>query len=155
VKTPATALLDSRRVSYRLHSYPHQDGKAYGPEAAKALGVDPARVFKTLVAKVDGTLTVAVLPVAGTLDLKALAASVGAKRAKMAEVSAAERATTTSRAASPHSGSASGYRWYAETSASAFDTICRGGGRRGLEIELSPDDLISLNEARLAPIAVG
>ena len=76
-----------------MHTYTHTAGAAYGPEAARRPGLEPARVFKTLVAEVDGALTVAIVPVAAKLDLKALAAAVGGKRAKMAEVAAAERAT--------------------------------------------------------------
>ena len=91
--TPATALLARQKVEHRLHSYAHGAGQAYGPEAAEPLGLDPARVFKTLVAEVDGALTVGVVPVSATLDLKALAAAVGGKRARMADVAAAERAT--------------------------------------------------------------
>ena len=91
--TPATTRLDKAGVAYRVHSYTHTAGAAYGPEAAAATGIEPARVFKTLVAEVDGALTVAIVPVAAKLDLKALAAAVGGKRAKLAEVAAAERAT--------------------------------------------------------------
>ena len=91
--TPATTRLDKAGVAYRVHAYTHDAGAAYGPEAAAATGIEPARVFKTLVAEVDGALTVAIVPVAAKLDLKALAAAVGGKRAKMAEVAAAERAT--------------------------------------------------------------
>ena len=91
--TPATTRLDKAGVPYRVHTYTHGAGAAYGPEAAEALGLEPARVFKTLVADVDGALTVAIVPVSAKLDLKALAAAVGGKRAKMADVAAAERAT--------------------------------------------------------------
>jgi Cys-tRNA(Pro)/Cys-tRNA(Cys) deacylase len=84
--TPATTRLDKAGVAYRVHSYTHTAGAAYGLEAAAATGIEPARVFKTLVAEVDGALTVAIVPVAAKLDLKALAAAVGGKRAKMAEV---------------------------------------------------------------------
>ena len=91
--TPATALLAKQKVAHSVHTYAHRGGQAYGPEAAEQLGLDPARVFKTPVAEVDGTLTVGVVPVSATLDLKALAAAVGGKRAKMADVAAAERAT--------------------------------------------------------------
>jgi hypothetical protein len=91
--TPATALLAKQGVAHRVHSYDHGAGQAYGPEAAERLGLDPERVFKTLVAEVDGTLTVGLVPVSATLDLKALAGAVGGKRARMADVAAAERAT--------------------------------------------------------------
>ena len=91
--TPATALLAKQKVGHRVHTYTHRGGQAYGPEAADQLGLEPARVFKTLVAEVDGTLTVGIVPVSATLDLKALAAAVGGKRARMADIAAAERAT--------------------------------------------------------------
>ena len=106
--TPATALLAKQKVEHRVHTYTHRGGQAYGPEAAEELGLEPARVFKTLVAEVDGNLTVGVVPVSATLDLKALAAAVGGKRARMADSAAAERAPATSRAASPRWGSAHG-----------------------------------------------
>lgn len=92
--TPATVALTTSGTAFTVHSYDHDPASAsYGEEAAQALGVSPDRVFKTLVADVDGTLTVAVVPVAGTLDLKALASAVGGKRATMADPAAAERTT--------------------------------------------------------------
>ncbi|HZZ51530.1 MAG TPA: Cys-tRNA(Pro) deacylase [Pseudonocardia sp.] len=153
MKTPATALLDKNRVTYRLHSYSHQDGQAYGPEAAQALGIAAERVFKTLVAEVDGTLTVGVLPVTTTLDLKALAAAVGGKRAKMAEVSAAERATGYVAGGISPLGQRKRIPLVLDSSASAHETVFCSAGRRGLEVELSPADLVNLTRARVAPIA--
>lgn len=92
--TPATVALTAAGTAFTVHSYDHDPASAsYGEEAAEALGVSPDRVFKTLVAEVDGTLTVAVVPVAGTLDLKALASAIGGKRATMADPTAAERTT--------------------------------------------------------------
>jgi Cys-tRNA(Pro)/Cys-tRNA(Cys) deacylase len=152
VKTPATALLDARKIPYRLHSYPHQTGQAYGPEAATVLGQDPNRVFKTLVAKVDGRLTVGVLPVSGKLDLKALAASVGGKRATMAQVSAAERATGYVTGGISPLGQRTRLPVVLDASATGFDTIFCSGGRRGLEVELAPDDLVALTSATVAAI---
>ncbi len=151
--TPATVLLDAHRVEYRLHSYPHQGGVAYGPEAAEQLGLDPAHVFKTLVAEVDGALTVAVLPVTTSLDLKALACAVGAKRARMAEVSAAERATGYVAGGISPLGQRRRLPVVLDTSAGALDTLFCSGGRRGLEVELAPADLLRLTGAVLAPIA--
>jgi Cys-tRNA(Pro)/Cys-tRNA(Cys) deacylase len=155
VKTPATALLDKNRISYRLHSYSHQEGQAYGPEAAQALGIDPRRVFKTLVAEVDGTLTVGVLPVTTTLDLKALAAAVGGKRAKMAEVSAAERATGYVAGGISPLGQRKRIRLVLDASAADHDSVFCSAGRRGLEVELSPADLVTLTDATVAPITAG
>ncbi|MGH3432704.1 MAG: YbaK/EbsC family protein, partial [Thermocrispum sp.] len=92
--TPATTLLVTRKVTHRVHAYEHDPAAdSYGLEAADALGIEPARVFKTLVAEVDGKLTVGVVPVTGQLDLKALAAAAGGKRARMADPAAAQRAT--------------------------------------------------------------
>lgn len=92
--TPATAALTASGTAFTVHAYEHDPAAAsYGEEAAQALGVSPDRVFKTLVADVDGRLTVAVVPVAGSLDLKALATAVGGKRAAMADPAAAERTT--------------------------------------------------------------
>lgn len=92
--TPATVALTASGTPFTLHSYDHDPASpSYGEEAAEALGVSPDRVFKTLVADVDGELTVAVVPVAGELDLKALASAVGGKRAAMADPAAAERTT--------------------------------------------------------------
>ncbi|HEY9474983.1 MAG TPA: aminoacyl-tRNA deacylase, partial [Mycobacteriales bacterium] len=92
--TPATALLSRAKVPHTLHEYEHDPRvTSYGQEAAAAVGVDRSRVFKTLVVRVDGNFTVGVVPVSGTLDLKALAASVGGKRAAMAAPADAERIT--------------------------------------------------------------
>ncbi|WP_416961599.1 YbaK/EbsC family protein, partial [Streptomyces sp. Agncl-13] len=92
--TPATVALTTAGVPYELHAYDHDPAHpSYGEEAAEAMGVSPDRVFKTLLADVDGTLTVAVVPVAGQLDLKALASAVGGKRATMADPTVAERTT--------------------------------------------------------------
>ena len=136
-----------------MHTYDHHDGQAYGTEAALALGLDPARVFKTLVADVDGVLTVGIVPVAGTLDLKALAAAVGGKRAKMAEVADAERATGYVAGGISPLGQRKRLRTVLDDSAVAFATLFCSGGRRGLEIELAGSDLARLTGAVVAPIA--
>jgi Cys-tRNA(Pro)/Cys-tRNA(Cys) deacylase len=150
--TPATALLAKKGVAHRVHSYTHGDGQAYGPEAAHLLGLDPERVFKTLVADVDGALTVGVVPVAATLDLKALAAAVGGKRAKMADVSAAERATGYVAGGISPLGQRKRLPTVIDASAQRFETVFCSGGRRGLEIELAPADLVQLADARVADI---
>ena len=151
--TPATALLARHRVEHRLHSYTHGAGTAYGPEAAEALGLDPARVFKTLVAEVDGTLTVGVVPVSSTLDLKALAAAVGGKRARMADVAAAERATGYVAGGISPLGGRKRLPTVLDSSAEQLPTVFCSAGRRGLEVELAPADLARLTGARFAPIA--
>jgi Cys-tRNA(Pro)/Cys-tRNA(Cys) deacylase len=152
--TPATALLAKQRVPHTVHSYEHDTrNAAYGLEAAETLGIPRERVFKTLVAEVDGTLTVGVVPVAGQLDLKALAAAVGGKRAKMAEVGAAERATGYVAGGISPLGQRKRLPVVLDASAEQFDTVFCSGGRRGLEIELAPADLIRLAAATVAPIA--
>lgn len=151
-KTPATALLDAHQVAYRLHGYRHRDGEAFGAEAATALGLDPARVFKTLVTEVDGALTVGVLPVADTLDLKALSSAVGGKRARMAEVRDAERVTGYVAGGISPLGQKRRLPVVLDRSARGFDTVFCSGGRRGLEVELAPDDLIRLTGATVAAI---
>jgi Cys-tRNA(Pro)/Cys-tRNA(Cys) deacylase len=151
--TPATALLAERGVAHRVHAYEHGTGAAYGPEAARALGLDPARVFKTLVADVDGALTVGIVPVGGSLDLKALAAAVGGKRARMAEVAAAERATGYVAGGISPLGQRRRLRTVLDSSAADLPTLFCSGGRRGLEVELAPADLVRLTGALVARIA--
>jgi Cys-tRNA(Pro)/Cys-tRNA(Cys) deacylase len=151
--TPATALLAKQKVTHRVHTYDHGAGQAYGPEAAERLGIDPERVFKTLVADVDGALTVGVVPVSATLDLKALAAAVGGKRARMADVAAAERATGYVAGGISPLGQRKRLPTVIDESAQQWETVFCSGGRRGLEIELSPTELARLCGATVAPIA--
>ncbi|MFF4228331.1 Cys-tRNA(Pro) deacylase [Streptomyces sp. NPDC001820] len=151
--TPATVALTAAGTAFTVHAYDHDPASpSYGEEAAQALGVTPDRVFKTLVADVDGELTVAIVPVAGQLDLKALAAAVGAKRATMADPAAAERTTGYVRGGISPLGQRKPLRTVLDASASAHPTICVSAGRRGLEVELSPSDLATLTSAVLAPI---
>lgn len=151
--TQATVLLTRHGVTHRLHSYVHGTGQAYGPEAAELLGLDPGRVFKTLVADVDGTLTVGVVPVLATLDLKALAAAVGGKRARMADVAAAQRATGYVAGGISPLGQRTPLRTVLDVSAEGLPTMFCSAGRRGLEVELAPADLARLTAAVFAPIA--
>ncbi len=153
--TPATALLAKQGVAHQVHSYDHGAGQAYGPEAAERLGLDPERVFKTLVAEVDGALTVGVVPVSATLDLKALAGAVGGKRARMADVAAAERATGYVAGGISPLGQRKRLATVVDASAQRWETVFCSGGRRGLEIELAPADLVRLCGARVAAIAAG
>lgn len=152
--TPATVALTAAGVPYKVHAYEHDPAHpSYGEEAAEAMGVSPERVFKTLVADVDGVLTVAVVPVAGQLDLKALATAVSGKRASMADPTLAERTTGYVRGGISPLGQRKKLRTVLDTSADAHDTICISAGRRGLEVELSPTDLTTLTQAVRAPIA--
>ncbi|MFD0358590.1 Cys-tRNA(Pro) deacylase [Streptomyces sp. NPDC127110] len=152
--TPAITALTSSGVAFTTHAYEHDPAHpSYGEEAAEALGVSPEQVFKTLVADVDGALTVAVVPVSGSLDLKALAGAVGGKRAAMADPVLAERTTGYVRGGISPLGQRRRLRTVLDASASGHATICVSAGRRGLEVELSPADLAALTGAVLAPIA--
>ncbi|WP_406287441.1 Cys-tRNA(Pro) deacylase [Embleya sp. NBC_00896] len=152
--TPATVALTRADVAFTVHAYQHDpDAASYGEEAAAVLGVSAERVFKTLLADVDGALTVAVVPVAGKLDLKALAAAVGGKRAAMADPAAAERATGYVLGGISPLGQKRKHTTIVDTSALTHPTMYISAGRRGLEIELSPTDLINLTNATTAPIA--
>ena len=152
--TTATIALERARIPFSVHEYDHDPRQAsYGLEAASALGADPARVFKTLVAEVDGALTVGVVPVNRQLDLKALAAAAGGKRAKMAEVADAERATGYVAGGISPLGQRKRLPVIIDTSALASATIYCSAGRRGLEIELAPADLIRAADATVAAIA--
>ena len=140
-------------MPYQLHAYEHSAGAAYGPEGAQALGLDEAVVFKTLVADVDGALTVGIVPVGAKLDLKALATAVGGKRAKMAEVAAAERATGYVAGGISPLGQRKRLPTVLDASAESLETMFCSAGRRGLEVELAPADLARLTGATFAPIA--
>lgn len=128
--TPATVALTAAGTSFTVHAYDHDPASpSYGEEAAEALGVSPDRVFKTLVADVDGALTVAVVPVAGSLDLKALAAAVGGKRAAMADPAAAERTTGYVRGGiSPWASASACARCWTRRRAPTPRSACRRGG---------------------------
>ncbi|MFR9675113.1 Cys-tRNA(Pro) deacylase [Streptomyces sp. TR06-5] len=152
--TPATLAAARAGVAFTTHTYDHDPASpSYGEEAAEALGVAPERVFKTLVADVDGTLTVAVVPVSASLDLKALAAAVGGKRAAMADPAAAERSTGYVRGGISPLGQRKRLPTVVDASASAHATVCVSAGRRGWEIELAPAALVELTAATTAPLA--
>lgn len=151
--TPATLALTAAAVPFELHHYEHDPRAAsYGLEAAEALGVEPARVFKTLLATLDGTLVVAIVPVAGQLDLKALARALDGSRAAMADVSAAERATGYVAGGISPIGQKKRHRTALDETALAYATIFVSGGRRGLDLEMSPADLVAITEAITAQI---
>lgn len=141
-------------MPHTLHPYRHDPrAESYGLEAATALGVEPARVFKTLVAAVDGALAVAVVPVAGSLDLKALAATLGGRRAAMADPAAAARATGYVPGGISPLGSRTRLPVVLDASAAGWPTVYVSAGRRGLQVELAPADLVRLTAARTASIA--
>ncbi|HEV7193533.1 MAG TPA: Cys-tRNA(Pro) deacylase [Jatrophihabitantaceae bacterium] len=152
--TPATALLTRERVAFSLHPYPHDPRtEAFGDEAAAALGVAPDRIFKTLITTVDGKLICALVPVAGKLDLKALAAALGAKRAEMADPVAAARATGYVVGGISPLGQRARLPLVIDESARRFETVYVSAGKRGLQLQLPPDDLFRLTQALGAPIA--
>ena len=141
-------------MTFATHTYAHDPKhESYGLEAAEALGLDPAAVFKTLVADVDGKLTVAIVPVEHQLDLKALARAVDGKKAQMADVKHAERTTGYVAGGISPLGQKKRLPTVLDDSALALATIHVSGGRRGLEIELAPADLLALTNGVTAPIA--
>jgi Cys-tRNA(Pro)/Cys-tRNA(Cys) deacylase len=154
VATRATDQLVRLGVAHTVHRYVHDPRhSSYGQEASDALGVPPGRVFKTLIAEVDGKLTVAVVPVSGTLDLKALAAAAGGKKAAMAEPAAAERATGYVTGGITSLGLRKPLPVVVDASALGHDTVFCSAGQRGVEIELAPADLVTAANARVAAIA--
>ena len=151
--TPATVGLTRAGIDFTLHAYDHDPrADSYGLEAAEALGLDPARVFKTLMAEVDGRLAVAVVPVSGQLDLKALARALGGSRAAMAELGAAERATGYVAGGISPVGQKRRSRTVVDESALSHPTIYVSAGRRGLDLEIAPADLVRITEAVTAPV---
>ena len=151
--TPATVALEAAGTEFSVHAYEHDPAAAsYGEEAAKALGVPADRVFKTLLAEVDGSLVVGVVPVAGQLDLKALAVAVGGKHAAMADPAAAERSTGYVRGGISPLGQRRRLRTVVDRAALAHPTVFVSAGRRGLEVELAPQDLVALTGAAVAPV---
>lgn len=153
-RTPALRVLTERGVPHTVHEYHHDPSTpSYGAEAAEALDVDPARVLKTLVARVDGSLVVAVVPVAGRLDLKGLAAACGGRRAVLAEAADAERATGYVVGGISPLGQRTVLPTVVDVTATAWPTVLVSAGRRGLDVELSPADLVTLTGATTAPVA--
>ena len=153
--TPALVALAAAGVPHTVHTYAHNPRSAvgYGVEAALALGLDPQQMFKTLVVQVDGVLTVAVVPVSGHLDLKALAEAVGGRRATMAERGDAERATGYVAGGISPVGQRVAHPTVLDETAYLYDEVYVSGGRRGLDVGLAPDDLVALTGAVVAAIA--
>jgi len=152
--TPAIDLLKKVRAAHRVHSYSHDPKAAsYGLEAAEKLDLEPARVFKTLLAASEkGELLVAVVPVAGSLDLKALAQAAGVKKAEMADPAAAQRATGYLLGGISPLGQKKRLRTFIDNSAQQYPTIFVSAGRRGLEVELAAEVLAQLTQAGFAAI---
>ncbi|MBH0115890.1 Cys-tRNA(Pro) deacylase [Salinibacterium sp. NG253] len=152
--TPATVALDALGISFTPHPYAHDAGTSeYGREAATVLGVDPEQVFKTLMTMVDDEMVVAVVPVSGKLDLKALASAVGGKKASMADPAIAQRRTGYVLGGISPLGQRTAHRTVIDETVELFDTVFVSGGTRGFDIELMPRDLIRAAEAITAAIA--
>lgn len=152
--TPALNLLKKVRAAHRVHSYEHDPKAAsYGLEAAEKLGLEPAQVFKTLLAASEkGELLVAVVPVVGSLDLKALAQAAGVKKVDMAPIDAAQRATGYLVGGISPLGQKKRLRTFIDNSARDFSTVYVSAGRRGLEVELSAEILAEHTQAQFADI---
>lgn len=152
--TPALVILQRSDVDFSVHTYAHDPAaESFGMEAAEALNLDPATVFKTLLAEVDGTATVAIVPVTGQLDLKGLAAARGGKRARMMDVAAAERMTGYVAGGISPLGQRKALPTVIDASAEGLATVYVSGGQRGLDIGLAPADLLRLTGATYAPIS--
>lgn len=152
--TPALAALSAAGIPFTVRPYVH-DGNAssYGSEAAAALGVEPERVFKTLMTSVDGQLVAAVVPVSGSLDLRALAQALGGHRAVMADPVVAQRRTGYVLGGISPLGQRQPSPVVIDGTAYSHPTIFVSGGRRGLDVELVPADLIAATRALTAAIA--
>ena len=154
VGTPALLALAGAGVPHTVHGYDHDPrAVSFGLEAAEALGYPPERVFKTLLAADGRDLVVGIVPVAGMLDLKALAAATGHKRLAMADPAVAERATGMVVGGISPIGQKRALPTVLDGSALAHPTILVSGGRRGLDVELAPADLVRITQARVADIA--
>lgn len=154
--TPAVNLVRAKGIACQLHEYQHDPkSESYGMEAADKLGLNPDQVFKTLVAETDtGELIVGLVPVSGSLNLKQLARSAGARKAAMADKQKVQRTTGYVLGGVSPLGQKKALTTIIDESARCFETIHVSGGRRGLEIELAPADLASLTRASFAAIKV-
>ena len=148
-ETPATRAAKAAGITYTLHEYDHDPrAESYAGEAAEALGLDPRRVFKTLVVAVGDDLAVAIVPAASQLDLKAVG-----KRAAMADTARAEKVTGYVAGGISPLGQRKRLPTFLDAGAREFATVYVSAGRRGLEIELAPDDLVALTGADVRPLA--
>lgn len=154
--TPALDILTAAGIAFTVHEYDHTASDHFGDETVAALGVTPERVLKTLIASVTTNgkpeLVVGIVPVSGQMDLKALAAAVGAKRADMADPAAAQRSSGYVVGGISPLGQRTRLRTVVDASAMAYETVLVSGGRRGLQVELAPADLVQLTDGTVAEI---
>ncbi|WP_377642542.1 Cys-tRNA(Pro) deacylase [Oryzobacter terrae] len=151
--TPATVALAAAGIAFTQHAYDHDPtARSFGLEAAEVLGLPPEQVFKTLVVDTGTGLAVAVVPVAGTLDLKAMATALRAKRASMADPAAAQRSSGYVLGGISPIGQKRPLPTVVDESAELFDVVYVSGGRRGLDLGLSPTDLVAVTDATVADI---
>ena len=154
--TPTLDILTAAGVAFTVHEYDHTASDHFGDETVAALGVTPERVFKTLIASITPSgkpeLVVGIVPVSGQMDLKALAAAVGAKRADMADPAAAQRSSGYVVGGISPLGQRTRLRTVIDQSAMSYETVLVSGGRRGLQVELAPADLVRLTDAIVAEI---
>ncbi|WP_341954304.1 Cys-tRNA(Pro) deacylase [Salinibacterium sp. TMP30] len=152
--TPATVALDALGIAFTAHPYDHNPSATeFGLEAATELGINAERVFKTLMAMVDSELVVAVVPVSGKLDLKALAMAVHGKKAVMADPIVAQRRTGYVVGGISPVGQKTAHRTVIDETVELFDTVFVSGGKRGFDIELAPSDLVRATRATIAAVA--
>ncbi|MEO6122648.1 MAG: Cys-tRNA(Pro) deacylase [Ilumatobacteraceae bacterium] len=157
--TPAMLMLQAAGIDFTVHEFAHHPGEGnYGTVAAAALGLDPDQVFKTLLAKVEGLPTpgiaVGIVPVSGQLSLKELATAVGGKRAEMCDPAVAQRVTGYVVGGISPFGQKKLLSTAIDETCELYDTIFVSGGKRGLDIEIAPEDLIQVLGAVVAPIGV-
>jgi Cys-tRNA(Pro)/Cys-tRNA(Cys) deacylase len=154
--TPALDILTAAGVAFTVHEYDHTASDHFGDETVAALGVTPERVFKTLIASITPSgkpeLVVGIVPVSGQMDLKALAAAVGAKRVDMADPATAQRSSGYVVGGISPLGQRTRLRTVIDQSAMSYETVLVSGGRRGLQVELAPADLVRLTDAIVAEI---
>lgn len=152
--TPAIVALDAAGLAHVVHAYDHDpDTASYGEEAAAAMGVEADRIFKTLLVDAGAELAVGVVPVTATLDLRVLAATLGVRRLEMADPALAERRTGYVVGGISPIGQRTRHRTVIDETAQMWETVFVSAGRRGLEVELAPSDLVTATSASVAPIA--
>lgn len=151
--TPAIVALEAAGVTFAVQSFEVHDDRNYGRAAAAALGVEEERVFKTLLAEVDGQPAVGIVPVSGQLSLKELAAALSGKKAEMMDPGVAQRLTGYVVGGISPFGQKRLLPTVIDETCILFDTVFVSAGKRGMDVEVAPDDLVRLLEAIVAPIS--